>query len=271
MMRTPLSSDWAQFYRLAAIEGWRVPQAERQLLQGAWSHFAHVLEIDGVFAGLVTAVPYEQSGWIGNLIVPEVLRGRGYGVKLFRWAMACLAERGMKTFWLTASELGQPIYEKFGFSVINEVERWVCPPRKYVDQRVDKFHLAGQSLCEFDRSVWTEIRATLLDHIIEAGQVFASDDSLALLQKGQDEQILGPWYSNNLCPRANRFLLQQVMAAADPSIEIVADILTSTPLRPLLAAAGFAPTGSTRLMVKGASHKVNLNMMVAMASLGSVG
>ncbi len=271
VIRTPLPSDWQAFYRLAAAEGWRVPQVERQLLQGAWSQCAYVLDMDGAFAGLVTAVAHEQSGWIGNLIVPQALRGRGFGVTLFRRALTDLAERGMTTCWLTASELGQPIYEKSGFFVVNEVERWVCPPRKGSEQRVEEQLLARQALRECDRSAWSEDRDALLDHLLESGQVFACDDALALLQKGQDVQILGPWYSRSLCPRANRRLLQQVLAAADPSVEIVADILASSPMRQLLAAARFAPAGSNRLMVKGPSPAVDLNAMVALASLGSVG
>jgi predicted GNAT family N-acyltransferase len=216
-------------------------------------------------------VAHEQSGWIGNLIVPQALRGRGYGVMLFRWALAALAERDMKTCWLTASELGRPIYEKSGFLVVNEVERWVCPPRKGFDRRVNEPLLARQALRECDRSAWSEHRDALLDHLLESGQVFACDDALALLQKGQDMQILGPWYSRSLCPRANRRLLQQALAAADPSVEIVADILASSPLRQLLAATGFTLSGHNRLMMKGTSPVVDLNAMVALASLGSVG
>lgn len=269
--RTPQPSDWETFYRLAAAEGWRVPQVERQLLQGTWSHCAHVLDIDGAFAGMVTAVAHEQSGWIGNLIVPPSLRGRGYGVRLFHLALAELAERGMSTCWLTASAMGLPLYRKSGFRVVDHVERWVLPESKDSDPGAEPPLLDWQLLRACDRSAWGETRATLLDHLTAHGRLFACDDSLCLLQRGADAQILGPWYSRSLCPRANRRLLQQAVAAADPTVEIVVDILASSPLRQLLAAAGFARSGSTRLMVKGPALTVDLIMLVALASLGSVG
>jgi len=84
-------------------------------------------------------------------------------------------------------------------------------------------------------------------------------------------QILGPWYSPNLCPRANRRLLQQALAVADPTREIVADLLASSPLRQLLAGAGLSPAGMNLLMVRGSHSAVDLRMLVTLASLGSMG
>lgn len=271
MIRQPKPADWEIFYGLAAEEGWRVPQVERQLFMGPWSDCAKVLEVDGNFAGLVTAVAHEHSGWIGNLIIPPRLRGRGYGGKLFLAARDDLADRGISKVWLTASALGQTLYEKSGFATVDRIERWVLVRRAAFPSGLGSKNSVEKTLWDADRMAWGEDRTNLLKQLSRQDQLFTCDDSVALLQKGADVQIIGPWYSQSACPRANRQLLQELLAAADPNIEIVADLLASSPLRQLLAAAGFARSGETALMMHGKGHTTNLERMVSLASLGSFG
>ncbi len=261
--------DWPEFYALAAREGWKVPLFERRLFEGAWSEFVQVFE-ERCFGGLVTAVAYENSGWIGNLIVPRLLRGQGIGSQLFRAALSDLEERGLKSCWLTASASGQPLYEKAGFVVVDQVERWVRKPRPGSCQAEDVRTLVVEKLCTADRVAWGENRQALLSRISSAGQLFACDDAVALLQRGDDLQVLGPWYSATHCPRANRQLLLPLLAAADPAKEVIVDILLSSPLRALLAATGFRPVGCNQLMVKG-RDRIDLKTVVSLASLGSIG
>ncbi|MGW8312712.1 MAG: GNAT family N-acetyltransferase [Desulfuromonadales bacterium] len=270
-LRGAQSDDWVRFYALAADEGWRVPHIERTLLQGAWSHCARVLELDDAFAGLVTAVAHQHSGWIGNLIVPTDLRGRGLGGMLFQDALNVLAEGGVSICWLTASELGRPLYEKSGFVVVDQVERWVSAPPRPQGRAESVADGSLEMLLAADRRAWGESRHALLERLAAQGRVFVCDDAVALLQQGPDMQILGPWYSPNLCPRANRRLLQQVLASADPTLEIVVDLLASSPLRQLLVAAGFSPAGRNLLMARGNHSTADLRMLVALASLGSMG
>ena len=271
MIRQANPSDWELFFGLASDEGWRVPMVERQLFMGPWSDYARVLEFDGDFAGLVTIVPHQQSGWIGNLIVPPHFRNRGYGARLFQAALDDLVNRDLSTFWLTASAQGQPIYEKVGFVVVDRVERWIALPGEHRYAREWGKTTAEKTLRACDRAAWGEDRRGLLDRLLLRGQVFACDGSVALLQKGPDVQIIGPWYSQSNCQRANRQLLQVLLATADSKIEIVADLLASSPLRRQLAAAGFEKTGEAALMIRGEPHAIQLEMIVSLASLGSLG
>jgi GNAT superfamily N-acetyltransferase len=270
-VRAVQPDDWLHFYALAEEEGWRVPQIERSLLQGEWSNCVHVLETASTFAGLVTAVAHQQSGWIGNLIVPRSLRGRGFGGILFNAALAALTDCGVSNCWLTASELGRPLYEKLGFVAVDQIERWVSAPPRLRAQVVPAPAGSGKRLLQADKLAWGDSRQVLLEKLAAQGRVFVCDDAVALLQQGTDMQILGPWYSPSLCPRANRQLLQQVLAAADPTLEIVIDLLSSSTLRLLLAAAGFSPVGKNLLMARGSNTAVDLHVQVALASLGSLG
>ncbi|MDH3870573.1 MAG: hypothetical protein OET08_14510, partial [Desulfuromonadales bacterium] len=77
IIRLPYQSDWETFSALACRENWRVPRTELQLFKGPWAQYVRVLD-DHKFCALLTSVAYEKSAWIGNLIVPHNLRGRGY-------------------------------------------------------------------------------------------------------------------------------------------------------------------------------------------------
>ncbi|MEJ2199141.1 MAG: GNAT family N-acetyltransferase [Desulfuromonadales bacterium] len=165
--------DWASFFDLAAAEGWRVPEVERQLFAGRWSDCALALKENDRFSGLVTAVAHQHSGWIGNLIVPEKLRGRGYGSRLFEAALSALQVQGMTSVWLTASESGRPIYEKSGFVAIDEIERWVSCKRAHLGPADSFLKDGGQKLVALDRAAWGEDRRALLEALDAQGKVYA--------------------------------------------------------------------------------------------------
>lgn len=266
MIRPPRKSDWEQFFALAMAEGWRVPQIERQLFESVWAQYARVLVVDGEFSGLVTVVPHEKSSWIGNLIVPEHLRGRGYGGLLFATALKELARCGSASIWLTASKLGQPIYEKAGFVAVDRIERWVLST---AERESSEFKDDQQGdLLQADRDVWSEDRSSLLLQLLENGRVYRCGESVALLQSGVDMQIVGPWYGRDAAD--HRQLLRQIVMVVTPGRELVIDLFASSSLQKTLVEVGFVCRDSNQLMVRGEAH-ADLGGMVSLASLGSVG
>ena len=83
--------------------------------------------------------------------------------------------------------------------------------------------------------------------------------------------MIGPWYCKQRNGRSNRLLLAQLLAAADPTLEMVIDLICPSPLALLLSAAGFFCLGLAALMVSGDDSGIELSAMLALASLGSVG
>lgn len=266
----PSESDWQLFLDLARQEGWRVPPQELILYRGSLADCAFVLKDAGTARGFVTAVAHGKSGWIGNLLVPAECRGRGYGTLLFDHALATLARRGVGSIWLTASPLGRPIYEKKGFRGVDGVERWTMRAAG-APVAVDVTAVGLERLLAADALVWGESRRALLEPLAAAGRVFASGSTVALLQQAGAMRVIGPWVSPELCPRENRMLLMALLSAAGEGEELVADVLASSPLKPLLAAAGFTAGGYNDLMVRGETAGIDLSRLVALASLGSMG
>ncbi|BCR06527.1 N-acetyltransferase [Desulfuromonas versatilis] len=269
-IRSIKPEHWPAFVELASLEGWRVPPQELALFKGELADCAFCLSCEAEPRGFVTALVHQRSGWIGNLIVPAEFRGRGYGRLLFRHGLEVLEARGVESVWLTASPMGRPLYEQHGFQVIGGIERWSLA---VVGSELPPCAPPGDAslLLAGDALVWGESRQRLLSPLAGGGQVLAVGNSVALLQQAGPLQVLGPWISPELCPRENRQLLMAVLAAAGAGVELVVDLLETSPVRMLLSAAGFTPKGRCDLMARGPREGVELAPLVALASLGSMG
>lgn len=266
MIVAAAASDWQTFKSLAAQEGWRVPQQELILhQQGGCSH-AWALRHCGTTIGLVTGVRHQHSAWIGNLIIAPAERGRGYGAALFDHAVKELRTAGASTLWLTASAQGAPLYAARGFHSVGKVERWV----RREGGRGEKGQLAaGIHGAGVDATIWGDDRSNLLRQLESAGIWLQQGESLALLQQGDDFQIIGPWYGSTQ-PQDDASLLDRLVAAAAPPQELVIDLVADSGRQSLLTAAGFTPGGSSELMVAG-PPQVQWARLLALATLGSCG
>jgi len=76
-----------------------------------------VFEEHGKRLGFITTVTYGRTGVIGHLIVTKEARRRKVGETLFIEAMAYLKGKGVDSMMLYASEEGQKLYTRHGFTV----------------------------------------------------------------------------------------------------------------------------------------------------------
>ncbi len=233
------------------------------------------LRCGGLFVGLVTLANHGASAWIGNLIVPQAWRGRGYGQLLLDQAILLLEQQQTRSIWLTASEAGFPLYQHRSFETIGQVERWILP--KGSDARSadslpideDPNH-ASAALQDADQAVWGERRA-LLNYLLPKGRLLRCGASVALLQREPGLQILGPWFSDNSAIAEQRRLLALAVAVANTEEELVVDLRTGALPPQVLQDAGFVLQGHTRLMARGDGAGIDLSRLVSFASLGSMG
>ena len=260
------AGDWQAFQIMAQQEGWRVPQQELALHRQGGCSRAWALHRAAMTIGLITGVRHQQSAWIGNLIIAATERGRGYGAQLFDHAVRELRAAGATTLWLTASAQGAPLYAARGFLTVGAVQRWVRPEGGDGKEAHPVAEIHGARI---DAAVWGDDRRPLLRHLEKSGIWLQQGESLALLQRGDDLQIIGPWYgSTQLQDDAD--LLARLLAIAAPYREVVIDFVGHAGHEDLLINAGFVPAGSTGLMVAGPTQ-VQWSRLLALATLGSCG
>ncbi len=83
-----------------------------------------VAEEGGRIVGTGIATAYGDVGWVGTIFVDAAARGRGLGRALTRAVADDLETRGCRTLLLIATSHGRPLYEREGFSVLTEHQRF---------------------------------------------------------------------------------------------------------------------------------------------------
>jgi GNAT superfamily N-acetyltransferase len=71
---------------------------------------------DGLVVGVAGCLRFGRTGWLGNVAVDDDVRGQGLGRAISETAVDWLQQAGVETVLLTATKLGQPIYERLGFA-----------------------------------------------------------------------------------------------------------------------------------------------------------
>jgi len=266
-IQQPTSADWKLFLRWAAQEGWRVPLKEQLLFQHQWWPFFFTLRHDGATRGFVSAVGYRHSGWIGNLLIDPQHRGEGYGKRLFKEALKFLNQRRLKRIWLTASEQGAPLYQRYGFEQVDTVTRWSTTGSGC--RQVADVQATLSCLIALEQDCWGEDRSDLIHALALESSLLQQPNHLALLQAGFDVCQLGPWSAARTDPRSVRLLLDAALAATPADKRLFVDVLDSAGLELLLRQAGFTRHGHNKLMCQGDTPR--LRGVMALASFGSVG
>ena len=259
--------DWPLFLYWAEVEGWRISFQERRLFQNQWRPYFFALHTDGGLQGFVSAVAYKESGWIGNLLVNPQQRGLGYGSALFDFAHDFLHPSALKRIWLTASEAGQPIYQRRGFKVVDRVDRWVATG---LGVRGFSTEQSVVALIDCDSQCWGESRSPLINALSDDGNILRSGDAVGLLQPGHSCWQLGPWLSVGKSAPDSRQLLSLAVDKTTLGKELLVDVLASSGMELVLQASGFQKQGSSQLMVLG-DRDAELDGVMALASLGSIG
>jgi len=263
----PTKTDWPLFLKWASAEGWTVLSPEIQLFQRHWRSAFTVLHDADEIRGFISAVTYEESGWIGNLLVGSEHRGRGYGSALFDFALDLLRQAGLLRIWLTASETGLPIYLRRGFVAVDQIHRW-CAQGCGSLELLRKVPVA--ELINLDRRCWSESRAPLLSLLAEGAEICRSGKSLALLQPGCPAWQLGPWLTTRQDSQETRLILHEALGRTPAGMKLLTDVRASAGIESFLHTAGFKKLGSNVLMCL-TSQPTPLRGVVALASLGSIG
>ena len=260
--------DIETFLRLALSEAWISSEREMVFLLEKFPQGCLTFRDGEIPVAFITAIKYDSSGWIGNLIVNEEFRGRGIGFSLMQRALAILHQAGAQTVWLTASTAGKPIYEKLGFIVIDLVRRWMVEGFAAKIEQHTRVPFDEMILVDF--AGWGDRRHSLLEAICYNGEVFADKCGFLAVQRFNCGNQLGPWASKGDGDAAQ--LLDKVVTPAKGEGTIFLDVPgRNVRAASLLGSRGFLMAGESTLMYRGAVPCYNPEKIYALASMGSMG
>jgi len=122
--------------------------------------------------GIGAAIIYHKTAWLGHIIVHKDYRNKGIGSFITKTLVDRRIRKGIKSISLIATDLGQPVYTKLGFTKETEYlffkndapERMTCPT-----DMVSNGRGLEKEILNIDKYVWGENRKKLLEpHLSDA-------------------------------------------------------------------------------------------------------
>jgi GNAT superfamily N-acetyltransferase len=267
------ADDIPDFLTLAIAEGWVAEPWEFDFLLEAFPGGCFCIRNSyGRGIAFVTSLQHEKSGWIGNLIVAEEYRGQGLGEALFRKAREALQGAGVATFWLTASNSGKSLYEKYGFNSLDAVVRWSGTGRKRQPMHTGQAVSAEpvSSVSWIDSQSWGDRRDTLLAATSGRGRLLLEGSGFMVIQPCGVAMQFGPFSAQDCSDAEYIFSCALGSVPQETRVYIDAPLSNRSAVR-LFSRRGMRITGSTELMYAGVKPAYRPEMLYGLATMGSCG
>lgn len=160
-----------------------------------------VSEESGERVGICVAVKYKHNGFIGELIVIENKRGRGYGKGLFERAIQYLKSYDIKNIYLDGDLDAVPIYEKYGFRKVCKSLRFNGRVeagssgmiRRALNKDMDQVCELDYKLFNDDRSYFLRSRQSLFPEYFFVAESDSQINGYITAKPGNRVFSVGPW------------------------------------------------------------------------------
>jgi GNAT superfamily N-acetyltransferase len=260
LVRLMQEADLAAGARLTRFAGWNQTEEDWQTWLNLSEARAWVTEIDDCVVGSATAIPYEERfGWVGMVLVDPEFRRQGVATSLVRKALHYLERKGCTCQKLDATPEGKEIYERLGFQVEYEVERWRRLAQKFRPEahRGDPLariqHVLPPGLEELDRRVFGASRRTLLKSFLAGEypgyQGGESAEGYGFARPGRKAAQVGPLVALN--PQLAEHLMERFLQHFGGG-EMIADVVAGNEnARILLQRYDFFPVRHLLRMFRG--------------------
>jgi GNAT superfamily N-acetyltransferase len=134
-------------------------------------------EMDGKIVGVGASIAFERTAWLAHIIVDSNYRNKGIGFDIVNELIYLLKrDFSTETFLLIATELGRPLYLKFGFKDVSNYlfmkreQPWqVQPISPSITDFQEEFR---SSIYSIDLEVTGERREWLIDPHIKNSKVY---------------------------------------------------------------------------------------------------
>lgn len=266
-------SDVPSAMALKEAAGWNQTDADWRRLLMLEPNGCFAAVINGRLVGTTTTTIYGELAWIGMVLVEPQQRRQGIAAQLLTVALEYLADK-VETIKLDATTLGQPVYEKFGFAVESQVERWAGRAQSTEAEPESSRRLhqdAIREVLELDRVAFGADRSKLIEALMNDACVppvllRSADGALsgyAVARNGTRKTYVGPVVAKD--PQVIETLLDQMMSQLpqrDVYIDINKECIVATSL---LSERGFVKERDLIRMVKGRRSQKTSPLIVAIA------
>ena len=128
LLRTLQKDDIPSAMELSVEANWNQTPEDWQMLIELEPRGCLAIEVENEIAATTTAIFYgHRLAWIGMVLTRMQFRGQGLARRLLTEALTRCDRMKIETVKLDATDLGKPLYEKFGFRVEQRAERWAGP------------------------------------------------------------------------------------------------------------------------------------------------
>jgi GNAT superfamily N-acetyltransferase len=260
-IRLLVESDIPSAMALKEAAGWNQTEADWRRLLSLEPNGCFGAVKDGRLVGTTTTTIYDELAWIGMVLVEPQHRGQGIAAQLMSVALDYLRGK-VETIKLDATALGQPVYERFGFEVESEVERWTGTATGSAAQTPSD--MDHDAVLNLDRLAFNADRSKLIEKLVDDACVppILIRNGYALARSGTRKTYVGPVVAND--PDVIETLLDRMLSqlrGRDVYIDINKECIVDTSV---MSARGFVKERDLIRMVKGPSQKTS-PLVVAIA------
>ena len=176
-IRDMSQADLSQGHRLSQQAGWNQTLEDWRNLFGLADGLAFVAARGEDVLGTVMVLPQDVVGWVAMMLVDPRERRQGLGRALMEQCLHAARQWGFQALGLDATALGQPLYERLGFTAHGVIQRHggrLLHPDPSVIQPSAAESMRGvqpfdrQRLIELDRDVHGRDRSAWMDLLLGA-------------------------------------------------------------------------------------------------------
>ncbi len=187
-----------------------------------------IAQKDGQRLGMIVAASYEKTGWLGELIVQQPVRGGLAGPRLFEHAIDYLNRRGIENIYLDGVQAASRYYAEVGFRKVCRSLRFLgtVPARNHENVR----HMKAadlETVFAMDRKFFGDNRQYFLEwkwnHYPQYSKVLLDKDEIAgyiFGMAGRGIVSVGPWVVTKDAPDPMALLESLAIETGDTPLRI---------------------------------------------------
>jgi GNAT superfamily N-acetyltransferase len=246
---------------LSCLAGWNQTEADWRRLLALSPDGCFCIDEEGRVVATTTLVTYGcHCAWLGMVLTHPNWRGRGFARRLVEHTLATARALGIASIKLDATTQGRPLYQSFGFTPEQNVERWERPG-------TSAFCESMQS-CSFalDQAAYGYSRTELLESLGGAEPSRTDDvDGYVLTRPGAIRSYIGPCGARD--PETARRVLTAVLDAAPGSGWFWDLLIENRNAAALASTLGFQPVRRLVRMSTGPRLREHEQNIYALAGL----